>query len=55
MKFSSPNAFFADKKEVVDESFPGDIVGLHDTGSFRIGDTLTGGEKLNFKGIPSFS
>ena len=55
MKFSSPNAFFADKKEVVDESFPGDIVGLHDTGNFRIGDTLTGGEKLSFKGIPSFS
>ena len=54
MKFSSPNAFFADKKEVVDESFPGDIVGLHDTGSFRIGDTLTAGEKLQFKGIPSF-
>lgn len=55
MKFSSPNAFFADKKEVVDESFPGDIVGLHDTGNFRIGDTLTAGEKLQFKGIPSFS
>lgn len=55
MKFSSPNAFFADKKEVVEESFPGDIVGLHDTGSFRIGDTLTAGEKLNFRGIPSFS
>ena len=55
MKFSSPNAFFADKKEVVDESFPGDIVGLHDTGSFRIGDTLTAGEKIQFKGIPSFS
>lgn len=55
MKFSSPNAFFADKKEVVDESFPGDIVGLHDTGNFRIGDTLTSGEKLSFKGIPNFS
>ena len=55
MKFSSPNAFFADKKEIVDESFPGDIVGLHDTGSFRIGDTLTAGEKLSFKGIPNFS
>ncbi len=55
MKFSSPNAFFADKKEVIDESFPGDIVGLHDTGNFRIGDTLTEGEKLNFKGIPAFS
>ena len=55
MKFSSPNAFFADKKEVVDESFAGDIVGLHDTGNFRIGDTLTEGEKIQFKGIPSFS
>ena len=55
MKFSSPNAFFADKKEIVDESFAGDIVGLHDTGNFRIGDTLTSGEKMMFKGIPSFS
>jgi len=55
MKFSSPNAFFADKKEVVEESFAGDIVGLYDTGNFRIGDTLTEGEKMFFKGIPSFS
>jgi peptide chain release factor 3 len=55
MKFAAPNAFFADKKEVVDESFPGDIIGLHDTGNFRIGDTITSGEKMNFKGIPSFS
>ncbi|MDH3322261.1 MAG: peptide chain release factor 3 [Flavobacteriaceae bacterium] len=55
MKFSSPNAFFAEKKEIVDESFPGDIVGLHDTGNFKIGDTLTEGEILEFKGIPNFS
>jgi len=55
LKFSSPNAFFAEKKEIVDESFPGDIVGLHDTGNFKIGDTLTEGEILNFKGVPSFS
>ena len=55
VKFSSPNAFFAEKKEIVDESFPGDIVGLHDTGNFKIGDSLTEGEQLNFKGIPSFS
>ncbi len=55
LKFSSPNAFFADKKEIVDESFPGDIVGVHDTGNFKIGDTLTEGEKMSFKGIPSFS
>lgn len=54
-KFSSPNAFFAEKKEIVDISYPGDIVGLHDTGNFKIGDTLTRGEQLHFKGIPSFS
>jgi len=55
VKFSSPNAFFAERKEIVEESFPGDIVGIHDTGNFKIGDTLTEGETLNFKGIPSFS
>ncbi|WP_106148109.1 peptide chain release factor 3 [Flagellimonas meridianipacifica] len=55
LKFSSPNAFFAEKKEIVDVSYPGDIVGLHDTGNFKIGDTLTSGEKLNYRGIPSFS
>jgi peptide chain release factor 3 len=55
MRFSSPTAFMAQKKSVVDEVFPGDIVGLHDTGNFKIGDSLTEGEILNFKGIPSFS
>ena len=55
LKFSSPNAFFADKKQIVDISYPGDIVGLHDTGNFKIGDTLTSGEKVHFRGIPSFS
>lgn len=55
VKFSSPNAFFAEKKEIVDVSYPGDIVGLQDTGNFKIGDTLTEGENLNYKGIPSFS
>jgi len=55
MKFSSPNAFFAEKKEIIDISYPGDIVGLHDTGNFKIGDTLTENEVLHYKGIPSFS
>ena len=55
LKFSSPNAFFAEKKEIVDVSYPGDIVGLHDTGNFKIGDTLTHQEKIQFQGIPSFS
>ncbi|HEY9123182.1 MAG TPA: peptide chain release factor 3 [Bacteroidales bacterium] len=55
MKFSSPTAFMADKKSIIDEAFPGDVIGLHDTGNFKIGDTLTEGEILHFKGIPSFS
>ncbi len=55
LKFSSPTAFMAQKKNIVDEAFPGDIVGIPDTGNFKIGDTLTSGEKLHFKGLPSFS
>jgi peptide chain release factor 3 len=45
----------ANEKSVIDEAFPGEVVGLFDTGSFKIGDTLTEGEMLQFKGIPSFS
>ena len=55
IKFASPTAFMADKKSIVDVAYPGDIVGLHDTGNFKIGDTITQGEKLKFKGLPSFS
>ena len=55
MKFSSPTAFMAEKKSVIDFAYPGDIVGLHDSGGFKIGDTFTEGEKLKFTGIPSFS
>ena len=58
LKKELPNYFHSfpvKKKEIIDVSYPGDIVGLHDTGNFKIGDTLTSGEKLQFKGIPSFS
>ena len=55
MRFSAPTAFMAQKKNVVDEAYAGDIIGLPDTGNFKIGDTLTSGEILNFKGLPSFS
>ena len=55
VRFSSPTAFMAEKKTVVEEVYPGDIVGLHDTGNFKIGDSLSEGEDLHFKGIPSFS
>lgn len=55
LKFSSPTAFMAQKKETVEEAYPGDIIGLPDNGNFKIGDTLTAGENLHFKGLPSFS
>ncbi|MBT8218442.1 MAG: peptide chain release factor 3 [Bacteroidia bacterium] len=55
MKFSNPTTFMASKKEIVDHAYPGDIVGLYDSGNFKIGDTLTEGEIIHFKGIPSFS
>ena len=55
MKFSNPTSFMASKKTIVDEAFPGDVIGLYDSGNFKIGDTVTEGEQLNFKGIPSFS
>ena len=54
-KFSAPTAFMAQKKNIVDEAWPGDIVGIPDTGNFKIGDTLTDGPELHFKGLPSFS
>lgn len=54
-KFPNPTSFMAQDKSVIDEAFPGDVVGLYDTGNFKIGDTLTEGEKMMFKGIPSFS
>ncbi len=55
LRFSSPVGFMANEKSVVDEAYPGDVVGLYDTGNFKIGDTLSEGEVLFFKGIPSFS
>lgn len=55
VRFSNPTSFMANEKNVIDTAFPGDVVGLYDTGTFKIGDTLTAGEDLQFKGIPSFS
>jgi len=54
-KFSNPYNFMAQSKNVIDDAYPGDVVGLYDTGNFKIGDTLTEGENFMFKGIPSFS
>ena len=55
MRFAAPTAFMAQKKSIVDEAYPGDIVGIPDTGNFKIGDTLSSGENLHYKGLPSFS
>lgn len=51
----NPTAFMAQSKTVIDQAFPGDIIGLHDTGSLKIGDTLTEGQSFRFIGIPTFS
>ena len=54
-KFSNATAFMAQDKEIINEAFPGDIVGLYDTGNLKIGDTLAEKELGMYKGIPSFS
>jgi peptide subunit release factor RF-3 len=47
--------FSGPSKSIVDEAYPGDVIGLYDSGNFKIGDTLTEGEVLQFQGIPNFS
>ncbi len=55
LRFSSPTQFMAQRKSTIDEAWPGDIIGLPDNGTFKIGDTLTEGEMMHFRGLPSFS
>lgn len=55
LRFSNPYTFLARDKNVVDEAFPGDVVGLYDSGNFKIGDTMTEGENFTYQGVPSFS
>jgi peptide chain release factor 3 len=55
VRLASPTQFLARERSVVDESYPGDVVGIHDPGLFEIGDTLTGGSRFAFEGIPSFA
>ena len=55
LRFSSPTQFMAQRKSTIDEAYPGDIIGLPDSGIFKIGDTLTEEELLHFRGLPSFS
>jgi peptide chain release factor 3 len=55
IKMNSTVTFMAKEREMLDEGFAGDILGLYDPGQFKIGDSFSLGETLNFKGIPSFS
>lgn len=55
MRFTAPTTFMANSKTTVDEAYPGDVIGLYDNGSLKIGDTFTEGELLHYKGIPNFS
>lgn len=55
VRFSNPYSFMARSKDIIEDAYPGDVVGLFDTGNFKIGDTLTEGEDFYFTGIPSFS
>lgn len=55
LRLSYANQFLARERETVDNAFPGDIVGIIDTGYFQIGDTITGGKNLKFDPIPRFS
>jgi peptide chain release factor 3 len=52
---NAPLFFFAKDRQVAEEAWPGDVVGIANHGKLRIGDTLTEGETLNFRGVPSFA
>ncbi len=54
-RFSNPYSFLARSKDIIEDAYPGDVVGLFDTGNFKIGDTLTEGANFFFTGIPTFS
>lgn len=55
IKLSQPQQFLAQERDIVEEAYPGDIIGLFDPGIFRIGDTLAQGQELMFDEMPTFS
>jgi peptide chain release factor 3 len=55
VRLANPTQFLARERSVVEDGFAGDVVGIHDPGTFEIGDTLTGGSRFAFEGIPSFA
>jgi peptide chain release factor 3 len=55
MSLSAPQFFFAKSRITADEAFAGDVVGIPNHGTLRIGDTLTEGEEILFRGVPNFA
>jgi peptide chain release factor 3 len=55
VRLANPTQFMARERNVVEDGFAGDVVGIHDPGTFEIGDTLTGGSRFVYEGIPSFA
>ncbi len=55
IKLAQPQQFMAQDREVVDQAYPGDIIGLFDPGIFGIGDTICTGRPIKFDGIPMFA
>ncbi|KQQ17971.1 peptide chain release factor 3 [Methylobacterium sp. Leaf123] len=55
MSLSAPQFFFAQDRAIADEAYAGDVVGIPNHGTLRIGDTLTEGEEIVFRGVPSFA
>jgi peptide chain release factor 3 len=55
IRMAKPHSFMAQERSIVDEAWPGDIVGLYDPGKLRIGDTISSGRVLRFSGIPRFA
>src|SRR5215467_3293903 len=55
MTLSAPQFFFAQDRSVADEAYAGDVVGIPNHGTLRIGDSLTEGEEIAFVGVPSFA
>ena len=55
MKLANALSFMASDREIVDQAFAGDVIGIHNHGTISIGDTFTEGERLSFTGIPNFA
>lgn len=55
LRMANPHTFMANERSIVEEAWPGDIVGLHDPGKLRIGDTISTQARMSFAGIPRFA